>query len=148
MRKTTITSFLAASVLVLAACGGSDSGSASGDQGRVADLVIELSGEQGFELDEACVNETVSELSDADAKALADSELAGDAETSDEAEAIGQKVFTDCVDAESYVNSLADSIAEDDDTIDAQCVKDELAGLTVDEVDDQIFDAAFACTDS
>ncbi len=146
--RTTITACLAATTLLLAACGGSDgdSGSASGDQGRVADLLLTAADEEGFALDADCVNENVGELTDEDAKALADSGLEGDADISAAADAIGEKIFSECVDASSYLDALVQSFAADDPTLDTECLKSALDGKTVDEIDEELFDAALGCS--
>jgi len=145
--RTTITACLAAATLVLTACGSSDGGSdeASEDQGKVADLLMTGAGDAGFELDRDCVNETVGELSDADAKALADAGLEGDADISAEGEAIGERIFSECVDAASYLDALVASYGEDDPTIDTECLKSALEGKTVDEIGDELYDAALGC---
>lgn len=127
--------------LLLAACGGG-----GGAQDEVADLFIELAGEENLELDDDCVRDTAARLSDDDAQAIVDAGTDGDPVVSDEAEAIGDEIFSTCVNADSYVDLIVTSLAEDDDTIDADCMRAELSGLSVDEVDDKIFDAAFSCT--
>jgi len=143
--RTTITACIAASALVLAACG-SDDGAPSGDQGEVADLLMTAAGDEGFELDRDCVDEKVAELSDDDASALAESGLEGDAEISAAGDAIGASIFSDCVDAASYLDALIASFGEDDPTLDTDCLKSALEGNTVDEIDEELFDAAFECS--
>lgn len=143
--RTTLTAGLAAAVLVLAACGSDDS-SPSGDQGEVADLLMEAAGDEGFELDRDCVNEKAGELSNDDAKALAEAGLEGDAEISAAGDAIGEAIFSECVDASSYLNALIESFGEDDPTLDTDCLRSALEGKTVDEIDEGLFDAAFECT--
>jgi len=142
--RTTIISCFAATTLVLAACGGGDS--VGGDQGRVIDLVIETAGDVGIEVDESCVSNLYADLSDDDAKAIADAGVEGNPDVSDEGSEIGDRVFSECVDAESYLDTQIGFLTESDSAVDAECLKTELTGLTVDEIDAQIFDAAFACT--
>jgi len=142
--RTTITACIAATALALGACGGSDA--AGGDQGEVADLVMEAADEQGFELDESCVNDTVAELSDEDAKALVDAGLEAEADVSDAGRAIGQQVFTDCVDADSYMTALVDSITAEDPSLDADCIKSALEGKSVEEIQGQLVEVAFGCS--
>lgn len=133
----------AATCLVLTACGGSGSGS---DQDQVADLLIESAGDEGIELDESCVRDKASGLSDADAAALVEAGVDGDADISDEADAIAEDLFS-CVEVSSYRDGLIDAITEGDDTIDADCLRDALGDLeTAAEIDDAIFGAAFDCS--
>ncbi len=156
--RTIITAGLVTATLFLGACGSSDGGSndggssdggsssASGDQGRVADLLLSAAADEGFELDADCVNENVSELTDEDAKALADSGLEGNPEVSAAADAIGETIFSECVDAASYLDALIASFGESDPTLDTECLASALEGKTVDEIDDELFDAALSCS--
>ena len=138
-----LTLLAAATCLVLTACGGSGSG---GDQGEVADLFIELAGEEDLELDEGCVRDTTAKLSDADAAAIVEAGVDGDPEVSDDADAIADEILS-CVDVSSYRDGLIDAISEGDDTIDADCLRDALGDLeTAEEIDDAIFSAAFDCS--
>lgn len=159
--RTALAAWLAATTIILAACGGSDGSSADsssadsssadassvdGDQGRVIALLLSTAADSGIELDETCVNNTLGELSDDDAKAIADAGIDGQPEVSDEANEIGDRVFDECIDAESYLESQANALAGGDDTIDADCITAELADLTVNEIDDRLFETAFACS--
>ena len=72
--------------------------------------------------------------------------LEGDVDISDEGDAIGERIFSDCVDAASYLAALIDSFTADDPSLDAACLESALEGKTVDEIDDELFDAAFGCT--
>ena len=143
--RTTLTACIAATALVLAACGSDDS-SPSGDQGEVADLLMTAASEEGFELDSDCVDEKAGELSDEDAKALADAGLEGDADISAAGEAIGQEIFSECVDASSYLDALIESFGESDPSLDTDCLRSALEGKTVDEIDAELFDAATECS--
>ena len=68
------------------------------------------------------------------------------ASTQPTGDAIGDQMFEDCVDVGSYIGTIIDSFSEDG-TVDADCLKEEFAGITsVSEVDEKIFDAAFACS--
>ena len=125
------------------ACGGSSS---SGAQGDVADMFIDIADEEGLALDNDCVRDTSAKLSDDDAQALVDAGVDGDADISDEGDAIGNEIFTSCIDADEYIDFIVESFTEDDATIDGDCMRDEFSGLTVEEVDDKLFDAAFACS--
>lgn len=131
----------AATTLALTACGGSSS-----DQDEVADLLIETASEEGLELDEGCVRDTASQLSDADAAALVEAGVDGEADVSDEANALADEILG-CVDVSSYRDALIDAISEGDDSIDADCLRDALGDLSsAEEIDDAIFGAAFDCS--
>lgn len=144
--RSTLLACLTVSALAVAGCGGSDDDGIGAQQQRVVDLLLTGAGEAGIELDEECVSENVAELSDDDAKAIADAGLEGEADISDEGDAIGETVFSDCVDAESYASLQVESIGEIDDTVDVDCLSDALDGLTVEEIDEQLVDAATACS--
>ena len=136
-----LTLLAAATCLVLTACGGSGS-----DQDEVADLFIELAGDQDLELDEGCVRDTTEKFSDADAAALVEAGTDGNPELSEAGDAVAEEIFG-CVDVSSYRDSLIDAITEGDDTIDGDCLREALGDLsTPAEVDDAIFSAAFDCS--
>ena len=84
--------------LGLVACGGGDGGGSLQDQ--VADLVVgaiteSLEGEGiSFTIDEECVKNLTSQLSDADAQAILDAGVDGEADTSPEADAVGEQLET------------------------------------------------------
>jgi hypothetical protein len=151
--RTTISACLLAAALVIAACSSSDSdsgdsgsSSAGGDQDQVAELLMETSGDEGFKLNRDCVDRNVDELTDSDAKALVETGLDGDAEISAAGDAIGEKIFSECVDAASYLDALVASFGADDPTLDTDCLTSALAGKTVDEIDEELFEAAIDCT--
>lgn len=134
-------SALAATAVVAASCGGSG----GGKQGEVADLFIELASDGGLELDSDCVKDAAEGLSDDDAEKIIEAGTEGDPELSPEAEAIGDEIFG-CVDASSFVDSIIDGF-EDDDSIDTDCLRDELDGLTTpEEIEDKVFDIALECS--
>ena len=93
--------------LALAACGGDDDGGGGGGGGdvqdEVADMMIEMFDQMSelegieFGLDDDCVRDRVSELSDADARAILEAGPDGDPEVSPEAETIGESM-AECVD--------------------------------------------------
>jgi hypothetical protein len=76
-----------------------DAGSASGTlQEQVAQISIDAANEMGITVDEACVIEATSQLSDEDAQMIIDSTASGESVTvSPEGEAIGQAMQTDCL---------------------------------------------------
>lgn len=91
---------LAVATLALAgtACGGDDDGG-SGNQGKVADMLIEALAEvetDGVTIDKDCIRDKASKLSDDDAKKIVEAGPDGDPDVSAEAEAIAESLF-DCV---------------------------------------------------
>lgn len=68
-RLATITA-AAALALTGVACGGDDAGGAGSPQAEVANQLIAEAGEDGMSVDEGCVRNVTSDLSDADARAL------------------------------------------------------------------------------
>ena len=140
MRKK-LFSTLAAMAVVASACGGSG----GGDQGEVADMFIELASEGGLELDRGCVEDAAARLSDEDAKALVEAGTDGDPDLSPEADEIGDSIFN-CVDASSFVDSFIAEF-EDEDSIDTDCLREELEGLTTpEEIEEKMFDVALSCS--
>lgn len=147
-------SVLAAGVLALAACG-SDSGG-SGAQGDAADAAIAAAQEQGIELDEDCVNDVASKLSDEDAQAIVDAGPDGDAELSAEGEAIGGELFG-CADNDDIVDAFIEEMKGTGQEFDEECVRDglkdvDLAGLAASEegdggAPDEVINAVFSCFD-
>ena len=139
---TRFVTIVSVSMLALAACGG---GSSSGPQGEVADLFAEVAEEQGLELDRDCVDEATARLSDADAQAIVDAGPDGSPDLSDEANAIGDDVFS-CVGMDSFIDSM---IAEmEDEDVDVDCLRDELATFSrPDEVETAVLmDAMISCS--
>lgn len=144
-RRSTLTGrgTLAVAVLALAACGG---GGPSGAQGEVVDTFDELASEQGIDFDRGCVEDLAADLSDDDAEAIVAAGTDGDAEISDEGEAIGERVFDQCVDVESYRDAIIEQLEESDDSIDADCIREALGDAsTASEIEDAVFSAAFDC---
>jgi hypothetical protein len=122
---------LAALALIGAACGGDDSssGSAGGDQGKVADQMMSAAKDEGIELDRECVDTVAGKLSDADAKAiLASIDSDEDPEISADGDALAEEMFS-CVPADAIVQQMMDSIG-DQPGMDKECVQKVLEGLS------------------
>jgi hypothetical protein len=134
----------AATSLLFAACGGSDS-----VQDEAADLAIaSISGEGGVQLDEDCVRDVAGDLSDEDAQAILDSGGAGDAELSPEGEATALGILG-CVDQDAFIDQV---LAEVGDTpgLDTDCLREALSDLdlsTFDEDDPGFAAALLDCVD-
>ena len=139
MRKK-LFSTLAATAVVVSACGGG-----GGQQGEVADMVIDAAADGGLELDSDCVNDTASKLSDDDAEKIVEAGTEGDPDVSPEAEALFDEIFN-CVDASAFVDTILAEF-EGDESIDADCLREELEGLTSpDEIQEKMFDIALSCS--
>jgi hypothetical protein len=87
---------LAASSLVLAACGDGGGDDAKPD---AVEFFIALGASGGLKVDQSCVETAVDTLSDADAQILADQDPADpDVEAFNEAiDVVGDRVFDECV---------------------------------------------------
>jgi predicted small secreted protein len=104
MKKTIIT-VLAASSLVLAACGsdsggGGDGGDGGESQSELATMLTETLDEAGIPYDADCINDKTSQLSDEDAEAIVAAGVDGDPDVSDEADAIGE-TLTECIEVDA-----------------------------------------------
>lgn len=128
--------------LALGGCGGGgdDAGDANGqgaelstDQAKVVDLVVSSAAGEGLAIDERCVTQIVSRMSDADAKAIADAGLDGEPELSAEADALGGELL-DCVDRQSFIDALVADLATQGIVLDRQCVLDAVKDSDISDV--------------
>jgi hypothetical protein len=111
-------------VLGLAACGGDD---ASGDD--IADQLIQDAEDEGIELDEDCVRDKASQLSDADAEAIADAGEGETPELSPEGEALTLELF-ECIDDEAFNQSIIDeALTSLPEGVDEDCVRSAMEGV-------------------
>ncbi len=136
--RTRLIGSLAIGTLALAACG---SGS-GGQQGEVADMMLEAADDEGFDLDEDCVRETADKLSDDDAAKIIEAGPDGDADLSSDAEALANEMFS-CVNTDALVDQMVDQLGGEG--IDADCLKDVLGdmdpeALAAGEMPDGLFD--------
>jgi hypothetical protein len=127
MKKLMIPTF-ALALLVLAACGDDDGGSASGVQGEAADQLITSAEAGGLALDEDCINQTAAKLSYADAQAIVDAGPDGDADVSAEAEALQNELFN-CIDSGAFADLMMDSLNASGMDVDEGCVRDKAKDL-------------------
>lgn len=73
----------------IAACGDDDDSGSGSVQDQVADMTIEqLGADEGVDVDADCVRDKANELSDDDARAVIDAGLSGDADVSEEGQAV------------------------------------------------------------
>ncbi len=152
-------SIIAAGALVLAACGSdsaSDSESESSDvqeeaqettsdapedtaatpsnvQEEAAATVIAATKEDGIELDEACVNELTSQLSDEDAQAFVDADGGSAAELSAEGTAIGNQLLG-CADNDQIIDAFIEQMKTSGQEFDEECVRDGLQDIDLAEL--------------
>ncbi|MDW3215245.1 MAG: hypothetical protein R8G01_14685 [Ilumatobacteraceae bacterium] len=101
-RSATRTLFGGATVALAAAgCGGSEADSSS-DANSATQFFLDFADVAGVELDRSCVEDAVETLSPEDTKILADApaasmELIASAPFNDAIEAVGERIFDDCV---------------------------------------------------
>lgn len=132
--KKSISAIFAVAALTLAACGGGDSGSAGGIQGEAADAAMALTEDEDFDLDEACVNEVASQLSDADAQAIVDSGGSGsDVDLSPEGEAITLELLS-CIDSDALIDQVIAGMTADGQEVDEDCIRENLQGFDLAEL--------------
>ena len=113
--------------LVLAACGSDDGGSISGPQADAARAAIDSAAEDGLTLDEDCVNDVASQLSDEDAE-LAAAAGGGDAELSPEGEALTIELVS-CADPDELIESILGSMSDGGAVFDEDCAREALQDL-------------------
>lgn len=119
-----MTAVLACAVLALAACGGDDD-DAGGAQGEVADRLLDEAADQDLALDESCVRDKASQLSDEDAQKLLDAEDDEDPDLSPEGEQVTAELFS-CVSVDAFIDQVVSSLPEG---VDAECVREKLQGI-------------------
>jgi len=133
-----IGALFAGATLVLAACGGGDGGgggggSAGGVQGEAAAVAMSLANDEDFDLDEACVNDLASQLSDADAQAIVDAGTAGDADLSPEGETTTLGILG-CVDGDALIDQFIAGMTESGQEVDEACVRENLQDFDLAEI--------------
>ena len=110
--------------LVLAACGSSDSGN-SGVQSEAAQQTIDAAKDAGFDLDEACVNDIASQLSNDDAQAVVDAGPNGNPDVSAEGAALASQLAS-CLSQEDLLDELITGMEADGQAFDEACVRENL----------------------
>ena len=120
MRK--IMALVAASVLLVPACGGDDDDSAGGVQNDAADELIEQADDAELDPDEACIRDKAAGLSDEDAQKIVDAESDTPEDLSPEGLAIVGEAMS-CVSGDAMLDSIIESLPED---VDGDCVRDKL----------------------
>lgn len=119
-------------LLVLAsACNGDDGGSGSGltdDQQAAVDQLLQIGEEENLAFDRECVEDKAAELSADDAAAIAASGPDGDAELSDEGDALTATLF-DCIDNDAMVELMIQQMGASGEDVDEDCVREALDGV-------------------
>ena len=118
--------------LVLTGCGsdGGSDGGLSGPQAAAAAATLEQAESGGMALDEECVNDLASQLSDEDAEKIAAED---DAELSPEGEALGMELLG-CADQEALIDLFIAGMAGSGDNIDEDCARDKLQDVDIAEL--------------
>jgi hypothetical protein len=137
--RTRLIGSLAIATLTFAACGGGS----GGQQGEVADMMLEAAGDEGFDLDEDCVRETADKLSDDDAAKIVEAGPDGNADLSEEADALANEMFS-CVNTDALVDQMVDQLGGEG--IDTDCLKDVLSDMDPEALaDGDMPDGLFEC---
>jgi hypothetical protein len=110
--------------LTLAACGGSDGGT-SGAQSEAAQQTIDAAKTAGFDLNEGCVNDIASQLSDDDAQAIVDAGPDGDPDVSTEGSALANQL-AGCLSQEDLLDEFIIGMKADGQAFDEACVRENL----------------------
>ena len=132
-----ITALLAASALVLAACGddddddaqasatasAEDDDTATGVQADAADELIRQMDDENVDADEDCIHSAFADMSDDDAQKIVDAGSGDAPDLSPEGLAIVTKATADCASGEDMIDSIIESLPEN---VDGDCVRDKL----------------------
>jgi hypothetical protein len=132
-----ITALLAASALVLAACGddddddaqasatasAEDNDTATGVQADAADEFIQQMDDDNVDADEDCIHSAFADMSDDDAQKIVDAGSGDAPDLSPEGLAIVTKATADCASGEDMIDSIIEGLPEN---VDGDCVRDKL----------------------
>ncbi len=102
--------------------GDSDGGDATGAQAEAADRTIEAAAAGGITLDEECVNEVASRLSDEDAAAIA---AGNNADVSPEGSELSLELLN-CADEDQLADMFIDGLSQSGQEFDEECVREKL----------------------
>lgn len=126
MRKFLV--LAAAAALFLGACSSDDGGAdLTADQQEVVDALLASAEEEGFGIDESCVEDVAAGLSDEDAAALAATVESDEEPTSEQMTAVGE--LFNCIDRDDFVDSIVEDLETSGATVDADCLRDALADV-------------------
>jgi hypothetical protein len=148
MKKAILAAAVAA--LVVASCGSDD----DSVQDQAANDLIANAEAEGIALDEGCVNDVASELSDADAEKLVGLGLNGDIEQADLSPEGLQAALgvLGCVDISSIIDEAIEDLRASGTEFDEQCVRDAFEGIDLSEaaggeLPDDVFTNVLACVE-
>ena len=119
--------------LVLAGCGsdGGSNGDLSGAQADAAAATLDQAESGGLTLDEECVNDLASQLSDDDAEKIAAND---NAELSPEGEALGMELLG-CADQDALIDLFVKGLTgSGGEAIDEGCARDKLKDVDIAEL--------------
>ncbi len=141
--------------LALLACGGADDDDA-GEPATAASTFLRAAEEDGLEVDPGCVEALAARLSPADARAVVSAGPGGSPEDlSPQGAAVVDRLLT-CADRGGLADQMVDDLEALGSDVDAQCVRDVIAGLDLDAAfasgdpgagDDVLFEAVVPCAD-
>lgn len=116
--------------LLLAGCGSDSKSGSSGAQGEAAQAAIDSAAEEGMNLDEECVNDVASKLSDEDAEIIAGG---GDEEISAEGAALSLELLG-CVDSDALADMFIEGMGESGQEFDEDCIREQLENFDIAEL--------------
>ncbi len=117
--------------LVLTGCGSDGGSDLSGPQAAAAAATLEQAESGGMALDEECVNDLASQLSDEDAEKIAAED---DAELSPEGEALGMELLG-CADQDALIDLFITGMTgSGGEAIDEDCARDKLQDVDIAEL--------------
>lgn len=124
---------LPVALLAVAACGSDDGGAdLTDDQQAAADqFMAQEDAEIVFEQD--CVEEKAAELSDDDAKAIAETGPDGTPELSEDGERLTLELAA-CIDSDALVDEFITGMQESGEEFDEECVREGLEGFDMAEI--------------
>jgi hypothetical protein len=144
---------VAAAGLVLLGCGRADG---NGEPATAADTFLRAAEDDGLEVDEGCVEALAARLSPADARAVVDAGPDGSpADLSPQGARIVDRLLT-CADPDALADLMVEELEALGSEVDAECVRDVIAGLDLDAAfssgepaagSDVLFEAVVPCAD-
>ncbi len=139
--------------LVLLGCGRADD---AGEPATAADTFLRAAAEDGLEVDGGCVEALAARLSPADARAVVAAGPDGTpADLSPQGAAVVARLLT-CADRAGLADLMVDDLGALGSDVDAECVRDVIAGLDLDATfssddpaagNDALFEAVVPCAD-
>lgn len=124
---------------LLVGCGGTS------PQVQVAEMYVSVATESGYRVEPSCVSKVMSEMTDADADALVEAGLDGNADLSEAGIDVLTAVANQCIDVGEYLDKLIADYSNDPN-VDPLCLRSALEDLTsVDAIDRATESAVQGC---